>query len=87
VCGRNLITGLTSAASPNLDILSSCKVGQKLGVSLPLLTCFPSASGHKFAGFHGGCFSQLGLSTTHHTVQRPKRRPPCSEYLIIPKQK
>ena len=40
VCGRNLITGLTSAASPRVDISSSCKVGQKLGVSLPLLTCF-----------------------------------------------
>jgi hypothetical protein len=43
VCGRNLITGLTSAASPRMDISSACKVGQKLWVSLPLLTCFPSA--------------------------------------------
>ena len=43
VCGRNLITGLTSAASPRVDISSTCKVGQKLGVSLPLLTCSPSA--------------------------------------------
>jgi hypothetical protein len=42
VCGRNLITGLTSDASPRVDISSTCKVGQKLGVSLPLLTCFPS---------------------------------------------
>jgi hypothetical protein len=42
-CGRNLITGLTSAASPRVDISSTCKVGQKLGVSLPLLTCSPSA--------------------------------------------
>jgi hypothetical protein len=46
-----LITGLTSAAwrwiksaaSPRVDISSTCKVGQKLGVSLPLLTCSPSA--------------------------------------------
>jgi hypothetical protein len=38
----NLITGLTSAASPRVDISSTCKVGQKLGVSLPLLTCSPS---------------------------------------------
>jgi hypothetical protein len=38
VCGRNLITGLTSAASPSVDISSTCKIGQKLGVSLPLLT-------------------------------------------------
>ena len=30
VCGRNLITGLTSAASPRMDISSNCKVGQKL---------------------------------------------------------
>jgi hypothetical protein len=43
VWGRNLITGLTSAASPRVDISSTCKVGQKLGVSLPLLPCSPSA--------------------------------------------
>jgi hypothetical protein len=43
VCGRNLITGLTSAASPRVDISSTCKVEQKLEVSLPLLTCSPSA--------------------------------------------
>ena len=43
VCGRNLITVLTSAASPRVDISSTCKVGQKLGVSLTLLTCSPSA--------------------------------------------
>ena len=43
VCGRNLITELTSAASPRVDISSRYKVGQKLGVSLPLLTCSPSA--------------------------------------------
>jgi len=40
---QNLITGLTSAASPRVDIPSTCKVGQKLGVSLPLLACSPSA--------------------------------------------
>jgi hypothetical protein len=38
---RNLITGLTSAASPRVHIWNTCKVGQKLGVSLPLLTCSP----------------------------------------------
>jgi hypothetical protein len=43
VCGRNLITGLISAASQSVDISSTFKVGQKLGVSLPLLTCSPSA--------------------------------------------
>ena len=43
VCGRNLITGLTSAASPRVDISSTSKVGQKLGVSLPLLICSPLA--------------------------------------------
>jgi hypothetical protein len=41
VCGRNLITGLTSVASPRVDISSTCKIGQKIGVSLPLLTCTP----------------------------------------------
>ena len=39
VCARNLITGLTSAASPRVDISSTCKVGQKLRLSHPLLTC------------------------------------------------
>jgi hypothetical protein len=29
--------------SPTMDISSTCKVGQKLGVSLPVLTCPPSA--------------------------------------------
>ena len=43
VCGRNVITGLSFAASPTVDISSTCKVGQKLGVPLPLLTCSPSA--------------------------------------------
>ena len=38
-----LIKGLTSAASPRVDISSTCKVGQKLEMSLPLLTCSPSA--------------------------------------------
>ena len=42
VCGRNLITGLTSAASPKADMSSTCKSGQKLGVSLPLLICSTS---------------------------------------------
>jgi hypothetical protein len=43
VCDRNFITGLTSASSLRVDILSTCKLGQKLGVSLPLLTRSPSA--------------------------------------------
>ena len=42
-CGRNLITELISAASPRMYISSTCKVGQKLGVCLPLLTWSPSA--------------------------------------------
>jgi len=35
-CRRNLITGLTSAASPRVHISSTCKLRQKLGVSLSL---------------------------------------------------
>jgi hypothetical protein len=34
VCGRNLITVVTSVTSPRVDILSTSKVGQKLGVCL-----------------------------------------------------
>jgi hypothetical protein len=41
LCGRNLITGLTSAASPRVDISSTCKVGQKLGVSPPPVDMLP----------------------------------------------
>ena len=48
------------AASPRVDIPSTCKVGQKLGVSLPLLTCSPSAwsSGYCTAevGNRGGTY-------------------------------
>ena len=43
VCGRILITGLTSASSTSVDISSTSKVEQKLGVSLPLLKCSTSA--------------------------------------------
>ena len=56
MCGRNLITGLTSAASPRVDISSTCKVGQKLGVSLPLLTCSPRRN-HR-----GYCTAEVGNS-------------------------
>ena len=43
VCGRNLITRLTSAASPSVDISNTFNLGQKFGVFFPLLTCSPSA--------------------------------------------
>jgi hypothetical protein len=38
------LPNLTSAASPRVDTSSTCKVGHKLGVSLPLLICSLSAS-------------------------------------------
>jgi len=41
VC-RNLITELTSAASPRVDISSTCNLLYKIGVYLPLLTFSPS---------------------------------------------
>jgi hypothetical protein len=49
--GQGIVSGLclgicqnlTSVASPRLHISSTCKVGQKLGVSLHLLTFSPSA--------------------------------------------
>ena len=37
------LPNLTSATSPHVEISCTCKVGQKLGVSLPLSTCSPSA--------------------------------------------
>jgi hypothetical protein len=39
VCGRNWITGLTSAASPGVDIWSTCKVWHTLGEFLYLFIC------------------------------------------------
>ena len=56
VCGRNLITGLTSTASPKVEISSTCKVGKKLGVSLPLLTCTLRRD------HPGYCTAEVGIS-------------------------
>jgi hypothetical protein len=39
LCRRNLITGLAFTASKKMHISKTCNVGQKHGVSLPLLTC------------------------------------------------
>jgi hypothetical protein len=36
------LSNLTSAASPSVNISRTCKIGQKLEVSLSLLACFPS---------------------------------------------
>ena len=41
--GEHVNRGRDTAASRRVDISRTCKVGQKLGVSLPLLTCSPSA--------------------------------------------
>jgi hypothetical protein len=41
MCGGNLITGLTSAVSPRVDISSTCKVGQKLGSVSPSVDMLP----------------------------------------------
>ena len=41
VCSRNLIIGLTSAASPRVDISSSCNVGQKLTSVSPSIGMLP----------------------------------------------
>jgi hypothetical protein len=40
-CRRNLITGLTSAASPRVHILSTCKVGQKTWSVSPSVDMLP----------------------------------------------
>jgi hypothetical protein len=63
VCGRNMITGLTSTASPSVDISSNCKVGQKIGVSLLLLTCSPSAWPFRLL-YHRGRKSRRDLRIT-----------------------
>ena len=55
VCGRNLITGLTFAASPRVDISRTCKVGQKLGVSLSLCWHAPLRRDHP-----GYCTAEIG---------------------------
>jgi hypothetical protein len=76
VCGRNLITGLTSALSPRVDISSTCKVGQKLGEILHLLIC-PLRRDHPRyctteVGNPGGtyelpCISRYKCFYSHHT--------------------
>jgi hypothetical protein len=71
VCGRNLITGLTSAASPRVGILSTCNVGQKLGVSVALLTCSPSAWPYRLLYRRGRKF-RTDLWFTLYTVHKDK---------------
>ena len=75
-CGRNLITELTSAASPRVDISSTCKVGQKLGVSLPLLTCSPSAWPSRLL-YRRGRKTQRDLRTTLYFRNSNVHRHPC----------
>jgi hypothetical protein len=62
-CGRNLILGLTSAVSPRVDISSTCNVGEKLVVSLPLLKCSPLAW-PSWLLYHRGWKSQRDLWIT-----------------------
>ena len=49
-------------ASPRVDILSTCKVGQKIRVSLPLLTCSPSTWSRLL--YRGGRKSRRDLRIT-----------------------
>ena len=67
------------------DISSTCRVGQKLGVPLPLLTCSPSAwpsrllyrRGRKsrrdlwiILYFHGGEFIKINILSNHRVFRR-----------------
>ena len=71
VCGRNLITGLTSAASPSVDISSTCKVRQKLGMSVPLLTCSPLARPSRLLYRRGRKFRRdLGITLYLSNIRR-----------------
>ena len=72
VCGRNLIIGLTPAASPRVDISSACKVGQKLGVSLPLLTCTPSAWPSRLLYRRGRKFRRNLWNTLYYSYDQMK---------------
>ena len=87
MCGRNLITGLTSAASPRVDILSTCKVGQKLGVSLTLLTCSPfgvtlPATVPQRSEILDGPMNYPVLPTTSHLLRRRVFCCICQNYFI-----
>jgi len=63
LCGRNVITEFTSAASPKLDISSSCNLGQKGRVSLPQLICSLRRYHHEncveVIGIPGGTYELL----------------------------
>jgi hypothetical protein len=64
-CARNVCQ--EPSESPRVDISSTCKVDKNLGVSLPLLTCSPSAwpSGYCTAevGNPGGTYELLCIFT------------------------
>ena len=80
VCGRNLITGLTSAASPRVDISSTCMVGQKIEMSLPLLTCSPSAWPSRLL-YRRGRKSRRDLWITLIMVYHPPIHPTIEHYV------
>jgi len=52
-----------------VDISSTCKVGQKLGLSLPLLTCSPSAWPSRLL-YHRGTISRRDLWITLYIIQQ-----------------
>jgi hypothetical protein len=62
VCGRNVITGLTSAVSPRVDISSTCKVGQKLE-SLSL--CWRTPLRHDHPVY---CTAEVGIPGVNYPV-------------------
>jgi hypothetical protein len=68
-----LDTGLTSAASQRVDISSTCKVGQKLGVSLPLLTYSPRRDHPGYCtaevGNPGGTYESLCIKVEHFLIK------------------
>jgi hypothetical protein len=82
VCGRNLITGLKSAASPRVDISSTCKIGQKIGVSLPLMTWSPSAWPYRLL-YRGGRKSRRYLWTTRYIHWSYNKTTQCEEPKFI----
>ena len=70
LCGRNLITGLTSAASRRVDLSSTCKLGQIWSVS-------PSVDIAPFRLDHPG-FCTADIGNPWGTYELPSTSDECS---------
>jgi hypothetical protein len=78
------LPNLISAASPRVEISSTCKVGQKLGVSLPLLTWSPLAWPSRLLYRRGqNSRRELGITLYKKNVYLPSLRMKVPDYVYV----